>query len=236
MNIKDEYKKIRSNYLRSVNNAVKKYGVNKDKYKINIPKKITKSSISNIEKHKKRLEREIREIKIETGYYTKRRKQRRSNNVKQKTTQPTPPNLSDIVLERFEQEMKAAETYVHPKGNKKWQDAVREAGYDADDDFSEGINEWISRNFKKETIRNEVSKNLYRNFYINYDNLEKFLYDFESDFNGNLVHVEGRQPLDQLLEVAFNIKITDDMIEERDFLNNEIGDGEDILSDILEVL
>ena len=141
--------------------------------------------------------------------------------------------MEDVIIERFFDEMEAAQQKDGGISN-KWVKAVREAGFEAEVDFKDNIADWVAKQLKEETVRREVSRNLYNNFYVNYEYLERWLYDFESDGNGNMVHLEGRHPLDTLLETAFNIKITDEMIEERDNLYNDLGDGEDILSEIIE--
>lgn len=123
----------------------------------------------------------------------------------------TPPNLSDNVLKVFEAEMNnAAYMYRHPRGNAKWEEAVHDAGRTAIESFDSNIMQWVTKQLSEKVIRQEVAENLYSNFHINYDDLERYLYQFESNGTGTLTHIdnEGEYRLVKLLSVAFNIDIS----------------------------
>lgn len=254
MSIKSEYRRLRSNLLSRVNYASRQFGIDKKDFTPSIPKKITTGSINRLKALNKKLTEKIHEVKVESGYYTHKQRQKdasipqkqwefneagqkkniktshlpsQSNALKKEKVRPT-PSLTDMILDVFESEMSHAQMYIHPTGNAKWQHAVQEAGYEAEAEFDGNIRNWLNKQLKNEAVRREVSKNLYHNFHLNYDDLERFLYDFESDFNGTLVHVdgEGNYRLRKLISVAFRLDLSD--FDTDDYDNDIINSDDDV--------
>lgn len=85
MSIKSEYKSLRKNLLSRINYASRQYGINKSDFIPSIPKKITAGSINRLKLLDKKLSEKVHEVKVDTGYYIKQRRnlyeKRRQKNI-----------------------------------------------------------------------------------------------------------------------------------------------------------
>lgn len=256
MKIKQEYMNARRNYLRMVNRYIKQGYEVDEKFKPVIPKKPTQASIRNLKKLESRLKQSIHEQRVETGYYTRQREQRaiqskikkaaqtksKSNKnqykkspikiptkvPKIKTKQTQPPNLSDAVLRSFESEMAIAKNYVAK--SKPFQEAVNEAGQDAQWAFDKKIDEILNKyipDLTRHDVRVEVAKKLMENFENYMSNIESYLYEFISDGQGHLDHtMAGLAAMQELIKAISGAELSIEEKKQLEELANSLTDGD----------
>lgn len=256
MKIKQEYMNARRNYLRMVNRYIKQGYEIDQRFKPIIPKKPTQASIRNLKNLEKRLKEKVHEERVETGYYTRQREQRAIQSkikkaaqtkpkvstkvykkpphpietkvpkVKGKSTQP--PNVSDAVLRTFESEMTIAKNYVAK--SKPFQDAVNEAGRDAQYEFEKVINDILNKyipDLTKHDVRVEVAQKLSENFENYIKDMETYLYEFISDGQGGLDHTSaGIGALGELIRAISGAELTIEEKQKLQELANEVTEGD----------
>lgn len=254
--LKNEYMNARRNYLRMVNRYIKQGYEVDEKFKPVIPKRPTQASIRNLKKLESRLKQSIHEQRVETGYYTRQREQRAIQSkikkaaqskpkkttkvykkaphpietkipkVKGKTTQP--PNVSDAVLRTFESEMTIAKNYVAK--SKPFQDAVNEAGREAQWEFENVINDILNKyipDLTKHDVRVEVAQKLSENFENYMKDMEVYLYEFISDGQGGLDHTSaGLGALGELIKAISGAELTIEEKQKLQELANKATEGD----------
>lgn len=251
----DAYMKARRNYLQMVNRYIKQgYEIDTKKFKPIIPKKTTEASMRRLESLTKKLKETVHEQRVETGYYVRLREQKartlriKKSAAKQTQTKPqkqktyktpvkiptqipkvkgrqsTPPNLSDAVLRTFESEIQTARSYLAK--SKAYQEAVNNAGNQANDDFANNIEDIFNKympDITRHEVRVEVANNLFKRFDTYMTDIEAYLYEFISDGQGHLDHTEqGKMMYQELLKNAFNVELSD---EDKEMLEELINDN-----------
>ena len=200
-NIRQLYMDIRSKYLRQIRDYEKQGWRIDEKFRVKIPKRVKAGSIRKIEKLKSQLKESIHEQKVETGYFTRLRRQRKkqtANRLKGKTTRtflpPTVPKVSDAILRQVESEITIAGSFI--ARSKPYQEAVRETA----DELSKatvtsngfGTYEYfvnqLKENLSTYDSRVKLSEIIEQNWNEHFQRLENYLYDFQSDGAGALIH------------------------------------------------
>lgn len=258
-NIKSEYSQARKSLL-SLIRRNQRFGLNKEMFKLNKPKKITEASIRRLKREAERAKAKIHEIKVETGYYTSQRLKRKAeSDIKKKEEalnkrkllqkqarekarkEKTPfksqklqrpallsrkqkaPNLSDIIYDGLMKEISDASLMRDTKGrgNNKLVEAINKSADRAIEEFNIRFDEFkMKYGFSDEEAKRAISKNLMKNYYSHYDDLERYLYDFESDNNGQMVHIDGERNtrLKKILNITFDINLD---VDEDDYSVSE---------------
>lgn len=249
------YERARRNYLKSVRYyetqaILQGYKIDFTKYQkeeVKKPKRITEGSIRRLEKLTKKLKGEVHEQKVETGYYSRMRKLRAKAKSqpqsKSKKSTPkklanltekpsyvqkpaTPPKMSDVTLRVFEKTANAFKSFS--ARSKPYEKAVRDAAYEASDEFKEKLDSLITKYMnmlKKSEVRNRVSENLSNNYSEFMDNLQSFLFEFwyeDGEFKHTDIAVRG---FNHLIEAGFGFTLTQDELNELNELANKGTDG-----------
>lgn len=254
---KSEYMKARRNYLRMIKRYEKQgYDISEKYRKPVIPKRPTTSSITNLQRLEVKVKAQIHEQRVDTGYYVRRREQQAiqakirkaaqakpKSNKKQykkspisiptkvpkvKSKQTQPPNLSDAVLRSFESEMTIAKNYVAK--SKPFQDAVNEAGHDAQWAFDNKIDEILNKyipDLTRHDVRVEVAQKLSENFENYMSNIESYLYEFISDGQGHLDHtMAGLASMQELVKAISGAELSIEEKKQLEELANSLADGD----------
>lgn len=268
-NIKSEYAQARKSLL-SLIRRNQRFGLNKEMFKLNKPKKITEASIRRLKREAERAKAKIHEIKVETGYYTTQRlkrkaewdikkkeealnkrrmlqKQAREKARKEKTPfkskklqrpallsrKQKAPNLSDMVYDGLLREISEAKMMRDTKGrgNNKLVEAINKSADKAMNEFLTRFNEFKNKyKLTDEEAKKAISKNLMKNYYSHYEQLERYLYDFESNDNGQMIHIdeERNTRLIKILNITFNLDLDEDYADYSVSEYDEIFDGDEV--------
>lgn len=236
--LKTLYREARKKYLRNVREYEREGFQILEKFKPTIPKKITQGSIRRLEKLQEELRGNIHEQKYKVGYYEKKRQERErkyQNRAKgkypKKFTPPTGPKVSDAILRQVESEIAIASSFI--ARSKPYEEAVREAaneltkatptryGFNTYEFYLEMLNDEMSIY----ESRVKLAKIIGENWNEHFQKLEDYLYDFQSDGGGELIHTDRALQMFRQIMDAIGQEITDEQFNQIMEEMNDSNDG-----------
>ena len=126
------------------------------------------------------------------------------------------PNLNDVILNEFEQQISNAKTYIGNPKKAKYQQAVNKAGQEAENLLNQKIDSLINRyrsdiENADDVVRDAIAKKLENEAFNLHNQVDQFLFEFISDGAGSLEHTSlGIEALQNFLsKVDVNITVGD---------------------------